>query len=86
MISQAEAEMTAATLVLAAAQAMDRKRLLEIFRSEDVAAIQSALVPIETWLRRRAVGGDKILLRQMEQPTARQVRPSAKDRKRLEGR
>ncbi len=31
---------------------------------------------IETWLRRRACGGDKILARQLERETGRQVKPT----------
>jgi hypothetical protein len=33
---------------------------------------------IETWLRRRVCLGDKVLLRQLEKPLGRQVRPSRK--------
>ena len=75
-ITQAEADMRAACVMLdqcTAAQA-DYERMAAYGADEaDMTAIREALGRIEIWLRRRAVGGDKILLRQMEQPLGRQV-------------
>lgn len=84
MITVAEADMTAAALVLVTVQQMTRERLLEVIQPDDVPAVQVSLAVIEHWLRRRAVGGDKILLRQMERPTARQVKPTGRAARAIE--
>lgn len=80
MITQAEAKMRAARLALGAMTCIALSR-----DSPDRQAIHTELDAIETWLRRRAVGGDKIAIRQMERPTGRQVKPGKKDARRLGG-
>ncbi|HMF38278.1 MAG TPA: hypothetical protein VKF17_16665 [Isosphaeraceae bacterium] len=37
--------------------------------------VQSELQLIEQWLRARVCGGDKVLIRQLEKPLGRQVKP-----------
>lgn len=48
------------------------------------AELAPGMRPIERWLRRRAVGGDKILLRQLERETGRQLKPPKKAAKAIE--
>jgi hypothetical protein len=40
---------------------------------------------IETWLRRRVCGGDKLMIRQLEKPLGRQVRPTKAAEQAIEG-
>lgn len=63
--TEAEAKMGAAGLALEAVNRIPRPD------NPDVAA---ELAAIETWLRRRALGGDKIAIRQAERETGRQVK------------
>jgi hypothetical protein len=49
------------------------------------AHVTDELKLIETWLRRRACQGDKVLIRQLEKPLGRQVRPAKKAERAIEG-
>jgi hypothetical protein len=82
-MTAAEAKMEAAQLVLRAIQC--RNLASEDPREgEDIPAIRAELRLIEQWLTRRACGGDKILIRQLERETGRQVKPGRKQAKVIE--
>jgi len=52
----------------------------EVVRAEDIPAVVKALEPISLWLRRRALGNDKIAIRQLEKELGRQVKKKGKAR------
>jgi hypothetical protein len=82
-ISQAEAKMIAARLVLQAIADQSGTDLFNESERENWPAVQAEIRKIEAGLRRAATGGDKILLRQLEKETGRQVRPTAKQARAL---
>jgi len=81
-MTAAEAKMRAASLVLEGMPAAYRS--VSWATDPDSLAIAAELRLIETWLRRRACLGDKILVRQLEAPLGRQVKPPAKQQRALE--
>lgn len=64
-LTDSEAKMGAAALALEAVHRIHRP---------DHRDVSAELEAIETWLRRRALGGDRIAIRQTERETGRQVK------------
>lgn len=80
-MTDAEADVAAARAVLAM---LSSGSLADSdLSSQDQVAVLAGMARIERWLRRRAIGGDKILTRQMEQPVGRAVGMTPKQAKRF---
>ena len=81
-MTAAEAKMQAAALALANLYGIENR--LPYDREPERGMILAELRLIEQWLTRRACGGDKILIRQLERETGRQVKPGRKQAKVIE--
>ena len=73
MITQGEAKMEAAAIAL--------RYLAKVPRCPTATPeVDAELAAIEAWLRRRALGGDKIAIRQTERELGRQVKTGGRRR------
>ena len=81
-MTAAEAKMQAAALALANLYGIENR--LPYDREPERGMILAELRLIEDWLRSRACGGDKILLRQLHKPLGHQVKPPKTQQRALE--